>query len=393
MALAGYLESIMSSKLRLFVPSNNFPIFKISHFLTNFLELKQHIGMKTNEVNNLRFLGKAALHQRTLIDKYFLEAFEHIKASLEKENIRALQNKAANLTAKSRFLKRPLQQHKLLRVKKTRYPFKKGGKLYWNNYGLSSRRTESRNMLRGDSRLRESENSRNSRSRRSRSFMRSRTRSREQSRAESLRSKSFKRDPSRKRVRASSRRNISRNRRMEGQPQSRAKTGYLMYRGAQGTVEAIGGDSEDQGSDSQVSKAVQIGVKKVTLDQLSWGEKERIMRLLYSKVSNGVDPAYWRRLNQVLKQRAKELQDKLETVENTLEAVDEYRVSDIAEESYNDDFMGPDDGYDAGEINVEDRTLGRVEGEEGGELGPGDDDDGGVGGANVRVFVPEHLIK
>lgn len=44
-----------------------------------------HINLKTNEVNNLRYLARCILSQKGELDKFFLETIEQLKEGLQKD--------------------------------------------------------------------------------------------------------------------------------------------------------------------------------------------------------------------------------------------------------------------------------------------------------------------
>ena len=53
--------------------------------------MEDHIRLKTGEVENLRFLARCMLEQKTNVDRFFLQGLEYIKdvtAALNKENSR-----------------------------------------------------------------------------------------------------------------------------------------------------------------------------------------------------------------------------------------------------------------------------------------------------------------
>jgi hypothetical protein len=45
------------------------------------------------------------------------------------------------------------------------------------------------------------------------------------------------------------------------------------------------------------------------ISDMNWQERERIFRLMYSKVSKGVNPSYWQKLNSVMIEREKFVDD------------------------------------------------------------------------------------
>ena len=49
--------------------------------------------------------------------------------------------------------------------------------------------------------------------------------------------------------------------------------------------------------------------KKVDISDLDWEEKEKIMRILYTKVNMGVSPGYWKHLTNVQKNKPIDIND------------------------------------------------------------------------------------
>ena len=54
--------------------------------------------------------------------------------------------------------------------------------------------------------------------------------------------------------------------------------------------------------DNNKSKVKDLG-NKVELSELDWNDKEKIIRILYTKISMGVAPSYWRQIEQMAKER------------------------------------------------------------------------------------------
>lgn len=144
-------------------------------------------------MNNLRFLTKAILYQKTELDKFFLETIDHIKRAME------ISFSGSRMEPDGR-------------KKKPKLPYKKYGALHWENqtYDFKSKKLP--------------------------------------------RKKSATLDPN-------------------------LRSGSLSRDGGLGTG------------------------KKVDLSDLDWEEKEKIIRILYTKINMGVTPSYWRQIEMMVQNR------------------------------------------------------------------------------------------
>jgi hypothetical protein len=50
------------------------------------------------------------------------------------------------------------------------------------------------------------------------------------------------------------------------------------------------------------------------ISELEWSEKEKILRILYTKITMGVNPEYWRRLQEIGRKRNNVTNSKEESV-------------------------------------------------------------------------------
>ena len=89
--------------------------------------MAEHINLKTNEVNNLRFISRSLLYQKSELDKFFLETIEHIKNAQEHTN-----HSHENSINSSRTPRAGGQTSTFQKIStKTNLPISKYGTLHW----------------------------------------------------------------------------------------------------------------------------------------------------------------------------------------------------------------------------------------------------------------------
>ena len=180
--------------------------------------LSEHIHLKTNEVNNLRFLSKAIIYQKTELDKFFLETLELIKRE-QNDDTSAVASRAERASSSHGGSSKRLGSGgaPMYGLSGSKLPYAKYGKLYWGdkNYMLNSKK---------------------------------------------YKFKDFEPTP---------------------------------------------GKLESQAAESQITK---LGENKVDFADLEWQEKEKIVRILYTKINVGVTPNYWKQIERLAQERELEME-------------------------------------------------------------------------------------